>query len=414
MTAAGAGALYLPRIQSISVQNFRALRDIKLQKITPLTVFLGPNGSGKSTVFDVFAFLSETFQAGLRPAWNKRGRFKELRTRGGEGPITFEIKYKEPQLPLITYHLEIDEDARGPSVTMEWLSWTRGPGAGRPFRFLQFSEGQGFAVPGEKPEKDADRVEEKLESRELLAINTLGQFARHPRVSALRGFITGWYLSYLSAASAKSAFPEAGPQERLSQSGDNLANVIQFLSEQHPEHLARILKTLSRRVPRLEKVVAEMLADGRLLLQVKDAPFEQPILAKWASDGTLKMLAYLIVLHDPDPPTLIGIEEPENFLHPRLLPELAEECRSASARSQIMATSHSPWFVNELRPEELWILYRDTHGYTKARRVSDMKRVRHFLDEGARLGELWLEGQFEVGDPLVAGGGPRPGAPADR
>jgi len=63
------------------------------------------------------------------------------------------------------------------------------------------------------------------------------------------------------------------------------------------------------------------------------------LLAKFASDGTLKMLAYLVLLHDPAPPPFIGMEEPENFLHPRLLPELAEECRAACERTQILVTT---------------------------------------------------------------------------
>ena len=96
--------------------------------------------------------------------------------------------------------------------------------------------------------------------------------------------------------------------------GDNLPNVIQYLKEQHEDRLDEILNTLSRRVPRLEKVDTDILADGRLLLQIKDAPFERPILARFASDGTLKMLAYLTVLYGPEPPQSIGIEEPENHL----------------------------------------------------------------------------------------------------
>src|SRR4030066_887580 len=98
----------VPRIEEMSVKNYRALKDLQLKGLTPLTVFLGPNGSGKSTVFDVFAFLSESFTSGLRPAWNKRGRFKELRTRGADGPISFELKYREePDSPLLTYHLAV-------------------------------------------------------------------------------------------------------------------------------------------------------------------------------------------------------------------------------------------------------------------------------------------------------------------
>lgn len=396
----------IPRIEALSVKNYRVLRNLEMKQIAPLTVFLGPNGSGKSTIFDVFAFLSECFTVGLRKAWDKRGRFKELRTRGCEGPIEFELKYREqPRTPVITYHLAIDEGPRGPFVAAEWLQWRRKV-RGRPFRFLDFKEGAGRVVSGDMPDERDQRLEEQLDSPEMLAVSTLGQFAKHPRVSALRRFITGWYLSYLSADNIRGT-PEAGPQERLSATGDNLPNVVQYLKEQHPGRLEEIVNTLKRRVPRLQSVDAELLADGRLLLQVKDAPFARPILAKFASDGTLKMLAYLTVLYDPEPPQLVGIEEPENHLHPRLLPELAEECRTASARTQLMVTTHSPHFVNGLRPEELWVLYRDEQGYAQARRAADMQGIKEFVKEGALLGDLWMESHFEVGDPLVASGGPR-------
>ena len=192
-------------------------------------------------MFDVFAFLSECFSIGLRKAWDKRGRFKELRTRGARGPIEFEVKYREtPTLPVIRYHIEIDEDAKGPFVHKEWLRWTRSPGSGRPYTFLDFSDGTGKVASGDMPDERTKRVEETLDSREMLAVNTLGQFSKHPRVSALRRFISGWYLSYLTAENARGV-PEAGPQERLSDTGDNLANVIQYLKEQHEDRLNKIL-----------------------------------------------------------------------------------------------------------------------------------------------------------------------------
>jgi predicted ATPase len=396
----------VPRIEELSVKNYRALKDLQLKGLTPLTVFLGPNGSGKSTVFDVFAFLSECFSVGLRKAWDKRGRFKELRTRGSDGAIVFELKYREkPKSPIVTYHLAIEEERKGPYVAEEWLQWRRGS-KGKPFLLLDFKRGAGKVFTGEEPYERGQWIEEQLDSTEMIAVNTLGQLAKHPRVSALRRFITGWYLSYLTADNTRGT-PEAGPQERLSATGDNLANVVQYLKEQHEDRLDEILKTLSRRVPQLEKVDAELMADGRLLLQIKDAPFDRPILAKFASDGTLKMLAYLTVLYDPDPPQLVGIEEPENHLHPRLLPELAEECREASARTQLMVTTHSPFFVNGLRPEELRVLYRDKNGYTQAKQAVRMKGIKEFMNQGALLGHLWMEGNFEIGDPLTAAGGPK-------
>jgi predicted ATPase len=393
------------RIEYLRVENYRALKAIELEAITPLTALLGPNGSGKSTVFDVFNFLSECFQTGLRSAWDKRGKARELRTRGGEGPVTIELKYRErPGQPIITYHLAIDEGPKGPFVQTEWLAWRRGS-TGKPFRFLDYASGAGRAVSGDEPDEASKRVEIPLRSADLIAVNTLGQFAEHPRVAALREFITDWYVSYLSVEDTRRT-PDAGPAARLDKTGTNLANVIQYLRERHADELEAIFARLRARVPRLEEVLAEPMQDGRLLLQIKDAPFAQPILSRFASDGTLKLLAYLVVLHDPDPPQFIGIEEPENFLHPRLLPGLAEECRAATERSQLLVTTHSPFFLDALRAEEVRVLYRDDQGYTHAERAADIQGIPEFVAAGGTLGHLWLEGHFGVGDPLVRSGGP--------
>jgi predicted ATPase len=394
------------RIEYLRVGNYRALGNVELRGITPLTVLLGPNGSGKSTVFDVFNFLSECFQFGLRHAWDRRGRAKELKTRGQTGPVVIELKYRErPGSPLITYHLAVDEESGKVLVAEEWLSWRRGKQVGRPFKFLDYRRGHGSAISGEEPDESDRRVDTPLRSSDLIAVNTLGQFAEHPRVAALREFITDWYVSYLSIDDTRGQ-PEAGPQERLSKTGDNLSNVIQYLKEQHPDRLDHMFEVLRRRVPRLEKVVADPMPDGRLLLQIKDAPFDRPVLSRFASDGTLKMLAYLIVLYDPEPPQFIGVEEPENFLHPRLLPELAEECRAATDRSQLLVTTHSPFFLNGIRPEEVRVLYRDEKGYSQAVRASEIRGIREFVDAGASLGHLWVEGRLGVGDPLVNAGAP--------
>lgn len=396
----------IPRIESLKVENYRALRDVEFKDLTPMTVLLGPNGSGKSTVFDVFNFLSECFQSGLRHAWDRRGRSKELKSRGADGPIVFQLKYRErPDSLIITYALAIDEGAKGPVVVEESLRWRR-QRYGNPFKFLEFHLGEGEAVSGEVPDEQEKRVRTSLRSPDLIAVNTLGQLSDHPRVAALREFITDWYVSYLSVERTREQ-PEAGPQERLSKNGDNLPNVIQYLKEQHPDRLEHIFQVLRQRVPRLESVISEQMPNGNLLLQIKDAPFDQPILAKFASDGTMKMLSYLTVLFDPEPPHFIGLEEPENFLHPRLLPELAEVCREASANSQLLITSHSPFLLNAMKPKEVRILYRDEHGFTQAKQASEIQGISEQTAEGGKLGDLWMEGFFGVGDPLTNQGEPQ-------
>ena len=139
-----------------------------------------------------------------------------------------------------------------------------------------------------------------------------------------------------------------------------------------------------------------MFGGQSTLLLFKDAPFSTPILSRFVSDGTLKLLSYLTVLYDPSPPKLIGIEEPENYLHPKLLPELAEECQQAAERAQLIVTTHSPFFLRPLSPDEVRILFRGDDGYTQSRRIADMKSLQPFLAAGATLSDLWIEGYFET------------------
>lgn len=393
------------RLESLKVRNFRALRRVEIEDLTPLTVLVGPNGSGKSTVFEVLAFLSECFESGLRRAWDRRGRARGIRTRGEGGPVTVELDYRErANEPPITYHLEIAEEDENPVVVSEWAQWKPKPN-GTPFRFLDYCRGRGHAVSGEAPDSGDERNEVPLRSPDLLAADALGQFRHHPRIAALRAFIHGWHMSRLSAGSVR-AEPGAGPPERLSKSGDNLANVIRYLSEQHPHRLRHIFERLRRRVPRFESCRAAPRPDGRLLLQMKDAPFDEPTTARFASDGALRMLAYLVLLHDPAPAPLIAVEAPEHLLHPRLLPELAEEFRAATERAQLLVTTHSPFFLDVLRPEEVRILWRDEAGHTRSRRAADSRGVAEFVRRGANLGSLWTEGHFGVGDPLTRSGAP--------
>lgn len=101
----------IPRIESLRVENYRALRQVALLNRTPMTVLLGPNGSGKSTVFDIFNFLYECFQFGLRHAWDRRGRAKELKSRGAVGSgeaLTGDLGRLVVNAPLIGILLAAD------------------------------------------------------------------------------------------------------------------------------------------------------------------------------------------------------------------------------------------------------------------------------------------------------------------
>lgn len=381
-----------PVIERIRIENYRALQDVTIKNLKPFTVLVGPNGSGKSTLFDVFAFMETCFTRGVRSAWDQRGGERELRSRGASGPVVMQISYREaPKDRLLTYRLELEEERGRPVVRRELLMWNRGPAQGRPAHILDFSSGHGYVIADDTGAKR----EEELDTADTLAVNALGQFRSHPRVVALRRFISGWYLSYLSVAEERKS-PTAGPQERLSQSGDNISNVLQYLRENHPERLESIIEALKETVPTLENVDYQTSPDGRLILFVKDAPFNEAVLASNASDGTLKLLSYLTLLHDPDPAPFIGIEEPENHLYRTVLPGLAVQCRESSRKSQVLVTTHSHEFINSCWPDEVIALYRDATGYTQVIRPREIPYVSDMIDNGAKLGQLWQEGYFDA------------------
>jgi predicted ATPase len=384
-------------IEEISVKNYRVLQNITLKDIKPFSVFLGPNGSGKTTFFDVIGFLSDCLTTNVKKALEKRGRFQEVISRdcGGQ-EIEIVIKYREARKdgkksPIITYTVAIALQNGSPIVSREALKWKRSP-HGKPFNFLNFENGEGVVISGENPEITDNRISYKMDDPSSLAIKTIGQLSDNPRIASLRRFIEGWFLSYFIPDQARQ-LATAGAMEHLSREGDNISNVVQYLADEHPENLSEILKLLAKRIPKLEKVESQPTIDGRLALLFKDAPFKEPFLARFSSDGTLKLLAYLILLNDPNPPQLLCIEEPENGLHHRLLDPLSEELQAYAQRAQVFVSTHSPFFVNTIKDaKQLWIFQRDDNGYATVTRADKIEDAKHFIESEAGLGDLWSEG----------------------
>ena len=380
-------------IEEISVKNYRVLQNITLKDIKPFSVFLGPNGSGKTTFFDVIGFLSDCLTTNVKKALEKRGRFQEVISRdcGGQ-EIEIVIIYREnKKSPKITYTVAIALQNGSPIVSRETLRWRRSY-QGKPFDFLNFENGEGVVISGENPEITDNRISYKMDDPSSLAIKTIGQLSDNPRIASLRRFIEGWFLSYFIPDQARQ-LATAGAMEHLSREGDNIANVVQYLADEHPESLSKILKLLAKRIPKLEKVESEPTIDGRLALLFKDAPFSKPFLARFSSDGTLKLLAYLILLNDPNPPQLLCIEEPENGLHHRLLDPLSEELKAYAVRAQVFVSTHSPFFVNTVTDaQQLWIFQRDDKGYATVTRADKIEDAKNFIESEAGLGDLWSEG----------------------
>lgn len=391
------------RIESIRIRNYRALQDVRLTRLPPMCVFVGRNGSGKSTLFDVFSFLRDCLVENVSAAVAKRGGMVELRSRGESGPIEIELKFRAEEPPsLVTYELHVDARDGRPVAAREILKYRRGS-HGKPWHFLDFTDGAGSAITNEEDygtgaEETRDR--QSLDSPDILAIKGLGQFERFRAASNLRKLLENWHVSDFHIVESR-ASQDAGYAEHLSTRGENLPLVAQYVFRHHRGVFATVLDKMSRRVPGIERVEATETEDGRVVLRFQDGAFRDPFIARFVSDGTIKMFAYLLLLHDPSPHPLLAVEEPENQLYPRLMLELAEEFREYAQRGgQVFVSTHSPDFVNGLRVGELFGLHKAEDGFTRILPARDDQLVRHLAgDDGEPLGALWKQGLFTGVDP---------------
>ena len=390
------------RIEQIEIKNYRVFRDIRLTKLPPMTVVIGANGTGKSTLFDVFSFLKDALAGNVASAVARRGGFRELVSRGRRGPIGITIKFRESGGRLASYILEIGKDGRRAVVEREVLRYRRGQGSGRPWHFVDFSRGRGTAITNESVYGEAGAVEQReefeLDDPGILAIKGLGQFRGFRVVSDFRNLIENWYISNFHIADARPS-AEAGYAEHLSTRGDNVAQVAQYLYENHRKSFKRVLKTMRARVPGVMAVQAKSTEDGRLVLRFQDESFKDPFVARYVSDGTIKMFAYLVLLHDPKPHPLLAVEEPENQLYPSLLSELIEEFRDYARRGgQAFVSTHSPDFLSGAKLGEIYWLQK-VDGFSVVRRGSDSQLLRDLVEEGDLPGALWKQRLFEGADP---------------
>ena len=395
------------QIESIRLKNFKVFRDVHLQQIPPFLVIVGANGSGKSTLFDVFGFLHDCLKNNVRQALDKRGRFKEVISRDSppKATILIEIQCRMPIAGtdrLVTYSLEIADKLGVPYVKREILRYKRGR-YGSPYHFLDFSKGEGYAINNEedfqKKDEELDREPQTLNSPDMLALKGLGQFERFKAATAFRQLIESWHVSDFHIDQARGRKEASGNSEHLSESGDNLPLVAQYLHEQHPDAFQKLLGVMTRRIPGVRSVEPRLMDDGYLTLRFQDGSFKTPFLDRYVSDGTIKMFAYLTLLYDPRPHPLLCVEEPENQLYPRLMPELAEEFRLYAQRGgQVLVSTHSPDFLNAARLEEVCWLVKENGG-TQIRRAQDDEQLAAYMAEGDQMGYLWKQGFFTGADP---------------
>lgn len=387
------------KIESIKIENYKLFKHTEIKKIPSFCVILGTNGAGKSTFFDVFGFLRDSLQTNVNDALRVRGGFKEVISRGCNPDkdfikieITFRTTDEQNTSPLVTYELEIGFEKGLAFVNLEIFRYRKGS-SGETYNFIEFRKGEGKAIVNENDYQGISSSEDlefhKLASPDILAIKGLGQFEKFKTVSAFRNLLEKWHVSNFKIESARN-IGNGMSDLHLSTTGENLPQVAKYMYEYHRDKFDDMLQRFAKRIPGITSIEPKLTEEGTVLLKFRDNAFENPFLASSVSDGTLKMLAYMILLSDPEPHPLLCIEEPENYLHPEIMFGLCEEIRqyTITGKSQIFVSTHSPDFVNALYIDELFFIEK-TNGYSLIKAVKDNPLAVDFVNEGNQLGWLW-------------------------
>ena len=394
------------QIESIAIKNYRCFRNIVLNDLTRMTVVVGANGSGKSSLFDVFAFLKDSLAQNVAAAVALRGGYRDLVSRGQADPIEITVKFRESGGRLATYLLRIIQDGGSVVVDHETLSYRKGQGGRWGWRFVDCRRGEGKVITNETEYgvsamkgEDRKKREFKLDDPSTLAIKSFGQLQEFPIVSQLRSLIESWHISDFHIADARPSV-EVGYAEHLSTRGDNVAQVAQYLyREITPSSSKTVLDAMRQTRTRHERRggAKSPTEDGRPRPSFPRLEASRIHSSRVTSlTGRLRCSAYLVLLYDPNPHSLLTVEEPENQLYPALMHELAEEFRDYARRGgQVFVSTHSPDFLNGAELDEIrWLVKED--GFTKVRRASESELLQALVHEGDLPGALWRQGVFDL------------------
>ena len=370
-------------ISELSVQNYRSLKDVTLP-LGPLTVLIGANGSGKSNVLDVFKLvqqLTTDVNVGTAQAFGKRGGYEEVVWGGQtEREVKIAIDWSDPSSAnsekdtfAVSFNHDVSQDAvfsherlatHDRQVTRDSQS-----------KYAVF-DGSVELASGYSPTGRSA----------LFGANLDGWHSPNPRQS-----IEGWAFYRFVPTMMRTPQP-VKRQYRLAETGENLSAVVHTIFSANDPALNDVVEFLKACVPTVEELRSPITESGETYVALKENGVPRAVGSWGLSDGTLLALALATALLTPEPPTLLAVEAPDIELYPYVMETVAEMLTLASQKTQVIATTHSPYLLEHL-PTDSFVVVEKADGATTCRPLKGKRAVKKVAEQlGA--GRAWVAGHI--------------------
>lgn len=400
------------RLHRLEIHNYKSLRNVAIEP-TPLSVFVGPNAAGKTNLADAIDFLGHVYAWGLEKAVQNKGGYENIcyrDIRRSKEPISFRVvlefpyrhwvgfKSIEPAAFALIDH-SFSFKARSGGIPARFAILSEEITISRRNRRDPFQEDRRITRDAGKVQglSEAERetlwMEEQEERLESSLILSMLKIFRLPTKSfeSLMGSLRVFQLDPRSCR--ETGVPIPNPD--LARSGRNLPVVLDHLKKSFPDEYAGVLETARRVMPTLEDIETGWTHRRAMTLFLKERGIRRPWTSEDISDGTIQTLALLVATFDPRT-SLVVIEEPENSVHPWALRNLVEAFRRASQDKQILLTTHSPILIDQLKPEEVWVVQKP----------GTETRIDPLVSLAPSLRETWGQGKFTLSEYLDSGAVP--------
>jgi predicted ATPase len=369
-----------------------------------LNILIGPNGSGKSNFIEAIGVLHDAptdigesiRESGGVREWLWKGTTRYRRAATGEPVARIEAVLAPPlgDNP-IRYSISFTPVGYQLEITDERIETVAPPDKHVvPFLYFGYEDGQPLITPMGPEPRQHRSLEDKTVNTKLSVLCQIKDPEQYPELTYVgRQFASirlyrDWEFGIDSTV--REVFPADLPDDFLQESPRNFGLMLNRLVAE-PKTKHDLIKYLQLFYPEAIDI-RPRITDGRVEVRLEEkGSFSTP--AARLSDGTLRWLALLVILLNPNPAPVVCIEEPELGLHPDMIPTLALLLKAASERMQLIITTHSADLVEEFSDHPEYVLVCEKKdGASRIARL-DKTALKTWLDKYS-LGELWRKGEI--------------------